>query len=275
MIQTARASLTFALACTLAVPSGSAAQEPVEYPGSAASMAEREWSVSVTPYVILASQSADLAGEALRQSFSDVVSQIDVAFQGRIQARWRWLIAEIDGTYAELGSVNELGPLELDVTLKLTVLDLKVGAKVYDSRTRAQDGGVGIWVGVGARYWENDLSLVTRLESPNPGEPPLSATIPVKQAWWDPVAGLGLHFPVTPIVSFMIRGTGGGLGIGDASDYMWDGELSARFRVGRRFLLSAGYRHFEYSRTEGEGDATLSQAVSVYGPQIGLEIGIL
>ena len=109
MTQTTRASLTFALACTLATPSGSAAQEPMEYPDSAASMEDREWSVSVTPYVILASQSADLAGEALRQSFSDVVSQIDVAFQGRIQARWRWLITEIDGTNAQLGSVSELG----------------------------------------------------------------------------------------------------------------------------------------------------------------------
>lgn len=272
--QTTCTSLVFALACILLVPAGLAAQEPPEYPDTVAGMEEREWSVSLTPYAWLASQATDVAGEALRQSFDDLISLTDVGFQGRFEARWRWLSLEIDGTYGQLGTVEELGPLELDLTVKQTILDLKLGAEVYDSRRRAQDGGVGIRVGLGARYWDNDVSVVTRLGSIIPGDPPVSDTISIGQAWWDPVAGLGLHFPVTRIVSFMIRGTVGGLGIGDASDYMWDGEVSALFRVGRWFLVSAGYRQLQYSRTEGEGEDTVSQTVSIFGPQIGLTIGV-
>ena len=30
----------------------------------------------------------------------------------------------------------------------------------------------------------------------------------MKLGWWDPVFGLHMHFPVTPKVGFLVRGTG-------------------------------------------------------------------
>ena len=94
------------------------------------------------------------------------------------------------------------------------------------------------------------------------------------QSWWDPFLELAMHFPVTPRVGFLVRATGGGFGIGNASTYMWDAEFAALFRLFRRFMLSAGYRQFKYDRTDGSGDDMVRQKVAVTGPAIGLSVGI-
>ena len=127
--------------------------------------------------------------------------------------------------------------------------------------------------GAGARYWSNDIVINIVTESILPG-PPSTDTIAEVQDWWDPELGLALHFPITPVVGFSIRATGGGFGIGNASNFMWDGEFTALFRVSRRFLVSAGYRQFRYTRTEGEPGDEIDTKVSVVGPQIGFSFGI-
>ena len=127
----------------------------------------------------------------------------------------------------------------------------------------------------GARYWDNktDFTITRRPLLPS-GETTIQ-TESTAQTWWDPVLGLAMHFPVTPKVGFFVRLTGGGFGIGNASDYMWDGEFVALFRLSNRFLVSAGYRQFKYDRTDGTGDEEVRQTVTVTGPMIGLSIGIL
>ncbi len=156
----------------------------------------------------------------------------------------------------------------------LMILDMKLGGKVYDTRTPAQDGGLAIWVGAGARYWDNDVDYKITIDPILPGNDPIVTTGKTGETWWDPVLGLHMHFPVTPSVGFSIRATGGGLGIGEASDYMWDAEFAALFRLSRRLMLSAGYRQFKYKRTDGSGDDEIVQSVTVVGPSIGLSIGI-
>jgi hypothetical protein len=88
------------------------------------------------------------------------------------------------------------------------------------------------------------------------------------------VLGLVFRFPVTPKVGFGLRVTGGGFGIGDASDYLWDAETAALFRLSRCLQLSVGYRQFKDSRTDGEGDQKIDQTVTVTGPAIGLSIAL-
>jgi len=71
----------------------------------------------------------------------------------------------------------------------------------------------------------DDMDTITR-EPILPGDP-IVETGETGQTWWDPVLGLTMHFPVTPRVGFLIRAIGGGFGIGNASDYMWDAELAS------------------------------------------------
>lgn len=236
--------------------------------------AEDEWGLAITPYAWFAANATDVGGQKLRQSFNDLASLTNVGFQCRLLARWRWINFTADWTYADMKTNSETGRVAVDLGIKQHILDMKLAGKVYDTRTPAQDGGIGIWVGVGGRYWDNAVDYTVTIEPILPGDPTVE-TGSTGQTWWDPVLGLHMHFPVTPKVGFLVRVTGGGFGIGNASDYMWDAEFAALFRLTRRLLLSAGYRHFKYSRKDGEGENEVKQTVTVVGPSIGLSIGIL
>jgi hypothetical protein len=231
--------------------------------------ARDDWGLSITPYAWFAAQSSDLAGQKLRQSFDDLASITELGFQCRLLARWRWLTFAADWTYADQKSATEIGRVSIDLELEQHILDMKLGGIVYDSRTPEEDGGIGVWLAAGARYWDNQVDTTLTVQPILPAGSETVVTESTGQTWWDPVLGLGLHFPVTPKVGFLVQATGGGLSIGDASDYMWDAEVAALFRLSRHFMLSAGYRQFKYDRT----DDNIRQTVTVYGPFIGLTIG--
>jgi hypothetical protein len=248
------------------------AQDQVRSEEKTTTATQDDWSVSISPYAWFAAQSTDVDGTKLRQSFNDLASITNLGFQGRLFARWRLLFFAADWTYADLDSTTEIGRTKVDMELDQNILDLKLGAFMYDTTSPKQDGGVKIWAGVGARYWENLVDFTITTQPILPGGSETVVTDDTGQSWWDPVLGLGLRFPVTPKVGFLIIATGGGFGIGDASDYMWDAEFAALFHLSHRFTVSAGYRQFKYDRTDGSGDEQVHQTVTVTGPFVGLNI---
>jgi len=251
------------------------AQDPLELEETTVQTPADQWGIALTPYAWFAAQSSDVGGKALRQSFNDLASITNLGFQLRALVRWRWVLFTADWTYANQQSETVIWRTSIDMQLNQHILDMKIGGKVYDSRTPQQNGGIGIWIAIGGRYWDNTVEFTTRTEPILPGGTPSLTTTETGQTWWDPVLGISLHFPVTPNVGFLVRATGGGLGIANASIYLWDAEFVALFRVSRRFMISAGYRQFKYDRTDGSGDDEVRQTVTVTGPAIGLSIGIL
>ena len=263
-----------ALLSLLGLHAGAAlAQDPLEADVDRPTAQADDWGLAITPYAWFAAQSTDVGGQAIRQSFNDLASITNLGFQARALARWRWLSFAADWTFSDMETNQEAGRYKGNQHVKQHIVDMKLGGKVYDSRTAAQDGGIGIWVAAGARYWDSKVDILVTREPILPGDP-VQDTVNTGQAWWDPVIGLSIHFPVTPVVSFLVRATGGGLGIGNASSYLWDAELGALFRVSRRLMISAGYRQFKYDRTDGEGEDEVKQTVAVVGPAVGLSIGI-
>jgi hypothetical protein len=233
-----------------------------------------DWNVSITPYAWFAAQSSDVGGSKLRQSFNDLASVTNLGFQGRLLARWQRLYFAADWTYADMASTTEIGRTKVDMELDQNILDMKIGAVIYDTTGTKQGGGIKIWAGAGARYWDNQVDFTITTKPILPGG---SETVEMEntgQSWWDPVLGLGFSFPVTPKVGFLILATGGGFGIGDASDYIWDAEFGALFRLSRRFTVTVGYRQFKYDRTDGTGNEEIRQTVTVTGPFIGLDISL-
>jgi hypothetical protein len=234
-----------------------------------------DWGLALTPYVWFASQSTDVGGQSIRQSFNDLAAITNVGFQARMLARWRWLVLGADWTYSDMSSGQEIGRITASQQINQHILDMKAGGMVFDSRTSEQEGGVGVWLTVGARYWENQTELIVEREPILPSGDVVVDTLAAAQSWWDPVLGLTLQFPVTPSVSFLVRASGGGLGMGDSSDTLWDAEFGALFRISRRWLISAGYRQFKYDRTDGRGEDKVRQTVTVVGPAIGVSFGVL
>jgi hypothetical protein len=250
------------------------AQDPLEFEEPVVSTGGEGWGLALSPYAWFAAQSSDVGGQKLRQSFNDLSSITNVGFQGRLTARFRGVILHGDWTYADQSSATRIGRTSVDLALKQHILDLKLGARVYDSRTPEQDGGFGLWVAAGARYWDSDVNFTITNEPLLPGGDTTVVAEKTGQSWWDPVLGVLAHWPVTPSVGFSARATVGGLGIGNASDYLWDAEAVATFRLGKRFLLAPGFRTFKYDRTDGEGEDEIRQTVTVVGPLIGLSIGL-
>lgn len=270
----AQAVAWFAVLTLVALAVPALAQDPLELAPEPVIAGAEEWGLAITPYVWFAANNTDVAGTEIRSSFSDLASIANAGFQCRLLARWRWLNFTADWTYADLGTAQKTGLASIDLGIKQNILDMKLGGKIYDSRTPERNGGMSLWVGAGGRYWDNKVDYTITIQPIIPGNDPTVETGSTGQQWWDPVIGVNMHFPVTPSVGFLVGATGGGLGIGDASDYMWDVELLAQFHLTRRLLLSAGYRHFKYKRTDGSGEDEVVQEVAVLGPIIGLSIGI-
>ena len=249
----------------------SRAQDPLELePADAGPMDSGDWGLALTPYAWLAANATDVAGAKLRQSFNDLASITNVGFQSRLLVRYKRLLFAADWTFAKQASDTGIGRTTVDMQLTQHILDMKLGARVYDSRTAARDGGGGVWVSAGARYWDNEVDFTITTTPLIPGNDADVVAVETGQSYWDPVLGVNAHWPITSRVGFGVRLTGGGFGIGNASKYMWDGEFTALFRLTRRLLLSAGYRQFKYERT----DDGVRQEVTVTGPAIGLSIGI-
>lgn len=232
------------------------------------------WSVVLTPYAWFGAQSSDVGGTSVRQSFNDLASITNLGGQMRLAARWRWLILSADVTVADLETDQTVGPVSVELGIDQLIVDAKFGVKVHDSRNAEQTRGFALWVAAGGRYWDNAVETTVTITPILPGRPPEVTFDQESQTWWDPVLGLVFSFPVTAKVGFGLRATGGGFGIGDASDYLWDAETAALFRLSRRLALSVGYRQFKYSRTDGEGDQEIDQTVTVTGPAIGLSIAL-
>ncbi len=265
----------FGIALTLLASLGTAlAADPLETQRDSTETDARDWGLAVTPYVLFGAQSTDVAGQQIRRSFNDLASLANFGFMGRVTARYKWLLFVADGAYADLESAQDIGRTHVGLNVAQNILDLKLMGKVFDNRSPEQDKGVGIWAGAGARYWNNDIDVLVVRQPILPSGDEERDQVTGSQSWWDPVLGVSTHFPVTQTVGFSVRATAGGFGIGSASTFMWDGEFAALFRLSKRLLLSAGYRRFMYTRTEGEGADETKTEVSVNGPTIGLSIGI-
>lgn len=232
----------------------------------------KSWGFSISPYAWLAGQSADVGGEKLRQSFNDLSSLTNFGFQLSAQARYKRFLLRFDGTYADLGAGGGSSLLNVDFTLNQYIIDTKLGYLFYDDIHYKEDEVIAGWSiegRVGAKYWRNDIGVNYAL-GPD-GEPPLlEGSIDELQDWWDLMLGVHSSIVLSKRVLLGVGADIGGFGIGNSSDLSWDIHYYNTFRITKLINVTAGYRSFNFNRTEGEGEETLETRVRVYGPMIGV-----
>ena len=236
---------------------------------------EDGWRFIVSPYAVLASQSTDVGGAQLRQSFKDVYSLTNFGFQLVASAMYHNWILTADGTYADLGSGDGGSLLRLDLDVKQTILDVRLGYLMLNRVDHEDQSGVvrgwNLELNAGAKYWRNHVTLDYAF-TPGDRPPLIEDRLETVQAWWDAMIGARARIVLSRTVLLGLYASGGGFGIGNASELSWDFLYTNTFKVSRRISVTAGFRFFAYRYVEGEGDSQLETGVSVYGPLLGVSL---
>jgi hypothetical protein len=219
----------------------------------------------------LASQSTNVGGTRITQSFGELSSLTDAGFQLIAAVRYRRFGLAMDGTWASLGSESEQGPLVLDVGVKQKILDFRGSYVLYETFQMEDNRVIDGWsleVLGGAKYWSNELNVDYTFFL---GEQPvLEGSVEELQNWWDPMLGVRTTISLAPKVLLSSWISFGGFGIGNSSKFAYDFTYLNAFRVSRLITINAGFRNFRYRRVDGSGENELETRVNVLGPFLGV-----
>jgi len=230
-----------------------------------------DWRFIISPYAWLAGQATDVGGEKIRQSFNDVVSLTNAGFQLNTVVMYKKWIFLADGTFANLGSNIEQGPLTVDMEIKQFILDLKLGylvlSDIEKDDVESVIRGWALEANAGAKYWKNDVAVDYKVAI---GSPPIEGGFTEPQAWWDLMIGLKARFILSRSVLLSVAVNGGGFGMGNSSEFSYDFAYLNTFKVSKLISVTAGYRTFRYRREDGEGEDLLETTVNAFGPLLGV-----
>ena len=232
---------------------------------------QKDWSFSLTPYALLASQSTNVGGNRITQSFGELSSLTDTGFQLIAMVRYKRFGLTLDGTWASLGSETEQGPLVLDVRVKQKILDFRGSYLLYETFQMEDNRVIEGWsleVLGGAKYWSNDLNVDYTVFLGQ--QPVLEGSVEEPQSWWDPMLGVRTTISLAPKVLLSSWISFGGFGIGNSSKFAYDFTYLNAFRVSRLITINAGFRNFRYERVDGSGADELETRVNVLGPFLGV-----
>lgn len=261
-----RIFLLLALSCLVAPVYGQITDQNFNEPEE-----QRDWSFSITPYALLASQSTNVGGTRLTQSFGELSSITNAGFQVIATLRYKRFGLSMDGTWAELGTDEQQGPLLLDIGIDQKILDFKASYVLYETFAMEQNRIIDGWsleALAGAKYWSNDLAVDYQVLILD--RPVAEGSIDEYQNWWDLMLGVRTTISLAPRVLLSSWINFGGFGIGDSSKFAYDFTYLNAFRVSRLVTINAGFRNFRYRRLDGDGESELETRVNVLGPFLGV-----
>lgn len=233
----------------------------------------KNWSFSITPYALLASQSTNVGGTRLTQSFGELTSITDAGFQLIASIRYKRFGLSMDGTWAELGSEAQQGPLNLELQVKQKILDFTASYVIFETFQTEDNRVIEGWnieALAGGKYWSNELRV--DYEVSLGGIVLDQGRIDEPQDWWDLMVGVKTTISLSPNVLLSSWINFGGFGIGNSSKMAYDFTYLNAFRVSRLITINAGFRNFRYRRVDGEGDTELETRVNVLGPFLGVSL---
>ncbi len=239
-----------------------------------------DWGFVVTPYALLASQSTDVGGEQIRQSFGDLSSLTNAGFQIIMAVRYKRFGLSFDGTFATLGSnISSSGAFvstDIDLSIKQRILDLKVSYMVYDNFEIKDSNVIKGWsIGVsgGGKYWSNKVGIDSKftISRPLQEDEIIEGSETIQQEWWDLMLGVKTKFVLSDRVMLGVNYNVGGFGIGSSSKFAYDFTYINNFRVLHWMSVNAGFKSFSYKRVDDEGTAAqINTKVNVLGPFLGV-----
>jgi hypothetical protein len=202
----------------------------------------------------------------------DLASLTNSAFQFYGEVHWGKWFGGFDGTWADLGVEDEGTLLDIDISLKQRIFDIRGGRQVFsrnlddtagDPRDKWQRWAI-VDAFVGGRYFltEPTIGLTGKISGDQRYET-------FKDERWDLFFGARGGYDFARRWTVVGRGDIGGFGIGNSSRFTWQLELTAGFRALRRLAIVAGYRLLSFDTIEGSGDDRSGADLLQHGPLIG------
>ena len=224
---------------------------------TSAAAQQSDWSYEATIYLFMPETETTLdtpmGNLDATLSFSDALSNLDLAFMGAFSAsNGRWSVL-VDYNFTDLSFSNPTqGPANgnLDTSVKTQFLSGYLGYRIYEAPT------VNVDLAGGFRWFstETDFTLT-------PGTAP-GRRVTVDSSWTDPVIGARARF----VMAEKWTGTAfldyGGFRSGSET---WQVLLTADYAINDRWLIRGGYRYVSFEHEINGNDFSFSQS----GPLIG------
>ena len=210
---------------------------------SATGASSDKWEFAITPYLYLARMDGAVALGGLETdvnaSATTLLDNLEFAAASRFEVRKGPWAGLFDVNFMALGDQGDL-PLggRLDVDVDMLTFESALAYRLGSSQT-----GVDILGGV--RYVRQDLRA-SRTEGIGSGRQRQFIA-----NWVDPIVGVRFTTQISPRASFIARGDIGGFGAG--SDFTWNVEAGAEFRLTRHLGMQILFKALSIDYEEGSG----------------------
>jgi hypothetical protein len=222
-----------------------------------------QWHFNVAPYVWMPGINgevsvADLPPVQVDASFSDILENLDMALQGRFEARKDRFGIAADFVWMNLGAEAAQTPAaDFAVDFRQFVAE---GVVFY----RAMSGGradnpAHLDVLAGVRY----TTSRTRLGAQSSGDTEFDSDFQDLD-WVDALAGLKFRAPLGAKVSILGRADIAGLG----SDFTWNLEGDLAFLATTHWTFGAGWRYLDIDYDKGDGIERRQLQLAYSGPRV-------
>lgn len=250
-----------------AAPTAAADLTPVRTVQAGSPVAERDWSITLSPYLWAASLNGDAAVLGLHRHvdvpFRDTLKNLDLGLMGNLEIRRGAFGAYVNGEYVDVSSDEKITSFTIGTGMKSYLVSAGVFYRVYQSEL----GGntvfgtprvLALEPTAGARW----TRLTGRIRV-------AGLHVSESESWLDPFVGARVNLDLTDRWNLFMEGDVGGFGAGSRLSLNGQALLGYRTTLaGYKTMVRAGYRvlHQDYR------DGGFQWKVTQHGPIIGASI---
>jgi len=229
-------------------------------------IAQKDWSITVTPYLWAASLNGSVAVRGIHRDvdvpFRDTLKHLDFGLMGNVEYRQGPAGAYINAEYTKVSNNAHLGPFNIGVSMRSALISAGAFYRVYEAglggntvfgtpRVFAIEPTAGVrWTSMTARAHLGFFSV--------------SET----QSWADPFIGARFHYDLSDRWSLFAESDIGGL---SGSQFSVNAQAVLGYRVllaGYKTTLGVGYRVLKQDYRDGGFQWNVTQ----HGPLVGASI---
>jgi hypothetical protein len=225
-----------------------------------------EWQFSITPYLWAIGMNGDMTVKGVDsdvdESFSDILSNLDIALEAHFEVwKGKWG-GFFDGTYVKLKT--DAGTSDnIDITSTIGLVDFggfyRVGTWPVGSPEN-KGRAISFDALVGGRYMDLKVKM----------DPEHLSSHDQNKSWTDLIVGGRMIFDLSEKWAFILRGDIGGFGISGSSDFTANGIGLVGWTFHPSWTLLGGYRALYQDYETGSGSNEFKYDVTTHGPILGL-----